>query len=173
MATGASASSKRAESESDSSSIFNRDAIRLFASLSASTPLDVRSQRLRGGYKRRIVAGFTPGGDYAGTFKAQSDLGPFARRSALPKTLRGKAAVKRCWEIIADNLSKAGWGWGCVATVDSIGRTIWIVDAPCDNGRMFVVRSDAQFHIRAFLKNPGSLSLLDGGPRWSLGHSTD
>jgi hypothetical protein len=21
------------------------------------------------------------------------------------------------WEIIADNLSKAGWSWGCVATV--------------------------------------------------------
>jgi hypothetical protein len=25
------------------------------------------------------------------------------------------------WEIIADNLSKAGWSWGCVATVDSSG----------------------------------------------------
>jgi hypothetical protein len=22
------------------------------------------------------------------------------------------------WEIIADNLSKAGWSWGCVSTVD-------------------------------------------------------
>jgi hypothetical protein len=27
------------------------------------------------------------------------------------------------WEIIADNLSKAGWSWGCVATVNSNGRT--------------------------------------------------
>jgi hypothetical protein len=26
------------------------------------------------------------------------------------------------WEIIADNLSKAGWSWGCVATVDSNGE---------------------------------------------------
>ena len=25
------------------------------------------------------------------------------------------------WEIIADNLSKAGWSWGCVSTVDSRG----------------------------------------------------
>ena len=33
------------------------------------------------------------------------------------------------WEIIADNLSKAGWSWGCVATVDREGRTIWFVDA--------------------------------------------
>jgi hypothetical protein len=31
------------------------------------------------------------------------------------------AAVKY-WEIIADNLSKAGWSWGCVATVDSRGH---------------------------------------------------
>jgi hypothetical protein len=28
------------------------------------------------------------------------------------------------WEIIADNLSKAGWSWGCVSAVDSSGRTI-------------------------------------------------
>jgi hypothetical protein len=33
------------------------------------------------------------------------------------------------WEIIADNLHKAGWGLGWVATVDREGRTIWIVDA--------------------------------------------
>ena len=30
------------------------------------------------------------------------------------------------WEIIADNLSKAGWSWGCVSTINSKGRTIWI-----------------------------------------------
>ncbi len=27
------------------------------------------------------------------------------------------------WEIIADNLSKAGWSWGCVSAIDSNGRT--------------------------------------------------
>jgi hypothetical protein len=26
------------------------------------------------------------------------------------------------WEIIADNLSKAGWSWGCVSAVDSQGE---------------------------------------------------
>jgi hypothetical protein len=36
------------------------------------------------------------------------------------------AAVKKYWEIIADNLSKAGWSWGCVSAIDSNGRTIWI-----------------------------------------------
>jgi len=37
--------------------------------------------------------------------------------------------VKRDWEIIADRLSAAGWSWGCVSTIDSNGRTIWIADA--------------------------------------------
>jgi hypothetical protein len=32
------------------------------------------------------------------------------------------------WEIIADNLKKAGWSWGCVSAVDCEGRTIWIAD---------------------------------------------
>jgi hypothetical protein len=32
------------------------------------------------------------------------------------------------WELIADNLSKAGWSWGCVSAIDSNGRTIWIAD---------------------------------------------
>jgi len=32
------------------------------------------------------------------------------------------------WEIIPDNLKKAGWSWGCVSAIDSNGRTIWIAD---------------------------------------------
>jgi hypothetical protein len=50
--------------------------------------------------------------------------------------------VKRCWEIIADNLSKAGWSRDCVSAVDSLGRTIWIADAHRGDGRRFVVRAD-------------------------------
>jgi hypothetical protein len=46
------------------------------------------------------------------------------------------------WEIIADNLSKAGWSWGCVASVDSEGRTIYIADAHRDNGKRFIVHAD-------------------------------
>jgi len=46
------------------------------------------------------------------------------------------------WEIIADNLSKAGWSWGCVSALDCEGRTIWIVDAHRDDGKRFVVRTD-------------------------------
>jgi hypothetical protein len=46
------------------------------------------------------------------------------------------------WEIIADNLSKAGWSWGCVSTVESHGLTIWIADAHRGDGKRFVVRAD-------------------------------
>jgi hypothetical protein len=34
------------------------------------------------------------------------------------------AACLKDWEIIADNLSKAGWSWGCVSAIDREGRTI-------------------------------------------------
>jgi hypothetical protein len=54
------------------------------------------------------------------------------------------------WEVIADNLSKAGWSWGCVATVDSSGQTIFVADAHRDNGKRFIVTADEQ--MRAFLE---------------------
>jgi hypothetical protein len=53
-------------------------------------------------------------------------------------------------EIIADNLSKAGWSWGCVSAIDSNGRTIWIADAHRDNGKRFVVRADEK--LTAFVE---------------------
>ena len=51
--------------------------------------------------------------------------------------ISGKQATRRVkyWEIIADNLTKAGWSWGCVSAVDSNGRTIWIADAHRDDGK--------------------------------------
>ena len=54
------------------------------------------------------------------------------------------------WEIIADNLSKAGWSWGYVSAVDSEGRTIWIVDAHRDNGKRFVARAEEK--LTAFVE---------------------
>jgi hypothetical protein len=38
-------------------------------------------------------------------------------------------------EIIADNLSKTGWSWGCVSAIDSEGRTIWVAGAHRDDGK--------------------------------------
>ena len=46
------------------------------------------------------------------------------------------------WEIIADNLSASGWSWGCVATVDREGRTIFVADAHRGDGQRFVVRAE-------------------------------
>ncbi len=48
------------------------------------------------------------------------------------------------WEIIPDNLSKAGWSWGCISAVDSSGRTIFVADAHRDDGERFV---DGQLRI--------------------------
>ena len=54
------------------------------------------------------------------------------------------------WEIIADNLSKAGWSWGCVSAIDSNGRTIWIADAHRVDGKRFVARADEK--LTAFVE---------------------
>jgi len=68
--------------------------------------------------------------------------------------------VKRYWEIIGDNLSKAGWSWGCVATVDAHGRTIWIADAHRDDGQRFVVHADDKFTAFLELERAMCLRLL-------------
>jgi len=45
------------------------------------------------------------------------------------------------WEIIADDLSKAGWSLGWVSAINREGQTIWIVDAH-GYGKRFIVRAD-------------------------------
>jgi hypothetical protein len=62
------------------------------------------------------------------------------------------------WEIIADNLKKAGWSYGYVSAIDSMGRTIWIADAHHDDGKRFIVRTDEE--LTAFLE-------LESAPRAS------
>jgi len=57
---------------------------------------------------------------------------------------------KKYSEIVADNLSKAGWSLGWVSAVDSEGRTIWIADAQRDNGKRLVVRSEEK--LTAFVE---------------------
>ncbi|HJY53628.1 MAG TPA: hypothetical protein VKD89_06350 [Candidatus Udaeobacter sp.] len=54
------------------------------------------------------------------------------------------------WEIIADNLSKAGWSWGWVSALDALGRTIWIADAHRGDGKRFIVHADEK--LTAFLE---------------------
>jgi hypothetical protein len=63
--------------------------------------------------------------------------------------------VKYYWEIIADNLSKAGWSWGCVSAVDAEGRTIWIADAHRHDGKRYVVRADEKLTVFLELESEG------------------
>jgi hypothetical protein len=53
-------------------------------------------------------------------------------------------------EIITENLSEAGWSWGCVSAIDSNGRTIFVADAHRDDGKRFVVHADEK--LTAFLE---------------------
>jgi hypothetical protein len=52
--------------------------------------------------------------------------------------------------FIADKLSKAGWTWGCVATIDPSGRTIFVADAHRNDGKRYVVHADEK--LSAFLE---------------------
>ena len=54
------------------------------------------------------------------------------------------------WGIIADNLSERRLELGCVSTIDSNGRTIWIADAHRGDGKRFVVHADEK--LTAFLE---------------------
>jgi hypothetical protein len=60
-----------------------------------------------------------------------------------------KSALKY-WEIIADNLTKAGWSWGCVSAVDSNGRMIFVAHAHRGGNQRFVVRPDEK--LTAFME---------------------
>jgi len=52
--------------------------------------------------------------------------GTFQSRCRLNRNAHNRRV--KYWEVIADNLSKAGWSWGYVSAFDSEGRTMWIVD---------------------------------------------
>ena len=54
------------------------------------------------------------------------------------------------WEIIADNLSKAGFSWGCSSQIDSTGRVLFTADAYSNDGRRFIILSDDR--LSAFLE---------------------
>jgi hypothetical protein len=57
------------------------------------------------------------------------------------------------WEIIADNLTKAGWSLGWVSALDCQGRTIWIADTHRSDGKRFAVRADEKLTAFVELKS--------------------
>jgi hypothetical protein len=64
--------------------------------------------------------------------------------------LHHKWTYRKHSEIIADNLSKAGWSWGYVSAIDANGRTIFVADAHRDDGKRFVVRAGEK--LTAFIE---------------------
>jgi hypothetical protein len=54
------------------------------------------------------------------------------------------------WQIIADNLTRADWRWGCVSAIDCEGQTVWITDAHRGDGKRFVVRANEK--LTAFVE---------------------
>ena len=54
------------------------------------------------------------------------------------------------WEIIADNLSKAGFSWGCSSEIDSTRRVLFTAVAYASDGRRFTVVADDR--LTAFLE---------------------
>jgi hypothetical protein len=62
------------------------------------------------------------------------------------------------WEIIGDNLSKAGWSWGCVTALDCNGRTIFIAADAHRDGKRLVVRADEKRgSVRGSLRGAGTV----------------
>jgi hypothetical protein len=66
------------------------------------------------------------------------------------KSRAEQGGTVKYWEIIADNLRKAGWSWGCVSAIDSSGRTIFVADAHRGDGKRFVVHAEEK--LSAFLE---------------------
>jgi hypothetical protein len=50
--------------------------------------------------------------------------------------------MTKYWEIIANNLSAAGWTWGVVTAVNVDGETVFVADAHRSDGKRFIVRAD-------------------------------
>jgi hypothetical protein len=52
--------------------------------------------------------------------------------------------------LVSDTVQQGRLELGCVSSIDSKGRTIWIADAHRDDGKRFVVRADEK--LTAFLE---------------------
>jgi len=54
------------------------------------------------------------------------------------------------WEIVANNISKAGWRCGCISSVNHDGQQFWVVAAEREDAGRFIVRDDEK--LTAFLQ---------------------
>jgi hypothetical protein len=73
--------------------------------------------------------------------------------------------VKRDWEIVADNLSKAGWTWGCVPLwIVKCGQSISLTRNRDDRQR-FVVHADDKFAAFFELEKRSALACQVNKPK--------
>jgi hypothetical protein len=68
--------------------------------------------------------------------------------------------VKCYWEIIAHNLSKAGWNCGCISSTDHKGQQFWVVAAERDGAGRFTVRADEKLTASLELERAICIGLL-------------
>src|SRR5262245_43723577 len=54
------------------------------------------------------------------------------------------------WEIITDNLSKAGWTWRCISSTDHNGQQFWVAAPEREDPGRFIARADEK--LTAFLE---------------------
>ena len=61
-------------------------------------------------------------------------------------------------DVIADNLSQAGWSWGCIPAIDFNWQTIWIAGAHRGDGKRFVVHAGEK--LTAFVELESAMASL-------------
>ena len=72
-----------------------------------------------------------------------------ANRSSRPAKVLYQFVIL-CVEARARCIVNAGWSWGCVATINSRGQTIFVADAHRGDGKRFIVHADEK--LTAFLE---------------------
>jgi hypothetical protein len=62
----------------------------------------------------------------------------------------------KSWEIVADNLRKAGWNCGSISSPDHEGRQFWVVAAERGDAGRFIVHANEK--LTAFLELESAIS---------------
>jgi len=74
-------------------------------------------------------------------FSGKCDVTRAKNGCRMEQTRQNADRVKHYWEVKANNLSAAGRSWGCIVSVESEGRDIFVIHAH-RNGEGFSVRAD-------------------------------
>jgi hypothetical protein len=81
---------------------------------------------------------------------------------AVWRAKKAESGRAKSWEIIADNLEKAGWNCGCISSIDHEARQFWVVAVQRSDAGRFVVHADEK--LTAFLEHGVNVQ-TDGASR--------